>query len=147
MRRLTRKGLRRYPRKRRGATLVEFAVVLPLLLAILMGIVEFGWVFMVRQTLTNAAREGCRTAVLKASTEEDVATRVREVMDPLGYEEGTVWSFDATPITNETQTVTVTAPIEHISITGGYVLSGDDYTISGTCTMRKEGFSAVEDES
>ncbi len=143
MRRLIQNGLRRYPRKRRGATLVEFAVVLPLLLAILMGIVEFGWVFTVRQTLTNAAREGCRTAVLKASTEDDVAIRVREVMDPLGYEEGTVWTFDASPIANEMQTVTVSAPIERISITGGYVLTGGSYSISGTCSMRKEGFAAV----
>ncbi len=141
-----RHGPRRETRKRRGATLVEFAVVLPLLLAILMGIIEFGWVFMVRQTLTNAAREGCRTAVLKASTEDDVSNRVREVMDPLGYEEGTVWTMEATPIADEIQTVTVSAPIERISITGGYILTGDDYSISGTCTMRKEGVLGAGDE-
>ena len=56
---------RKRVRKARGAAVVEFAVVLPLLLTILFGIIEYGWVFMVRQTLQTAAREGARVAVLQ----------------------------------------------------------------------------------
>lgn len=36
-------------KKRKASTIVEFAVVLPFLFAILLGIIEYGWVFMVRQ--------------------------------------------------------------------------------------------------
>ena len=35
-------------RRRRGVAVVELAVVLPLLLALVFGIIEFGWVFMIR---------------------------------------------------------------------------------------------------
>ena len=45
---------RRNANRSRAAAIVEFAVVLPLLLTILFGIIEYGWVFMVRQTLQTA---------------------------------------------------------------------------------------------
>ena len=51
-------------RWRRAAAAVEMAVVTPLLLAVLFGIIEFGWLFTVQHTLVNAAREGARTGVL-----------------------------------------------------------------------------------
>ncbi len=48
----------------RGAALVEFALVLPLLLVIIGGIVDFGFLFQRYEVVTNAAREGARLAVL-----------------------------------------------------------------------------------
>lgn len=50
------------PRSRpeRGAALVEFTLVLPLLLALVFGIVDFGRAFQSWITITNAAREGAR---------------------------------------------------------------------------------------
>lgn len=45
----------------RGAVAVEFALVLPVLLLALVGVVEFGRVFNAQIVLTNAAREGART--------------------------------------------------------------------------------------
>jgi hypothetical protein len=46
----------------RGANLVEMALVLPLLLMLFMGIVDFGRAYYSYVTLTNAAREGARFA-------------------------------------------------------------------------------------
>ena len=46
----------------RGATLVEFAVLIPVLLILLAGILEFGWVFNGWIVITGAAREGARVA-------------------------------------------------------------------------------------
>lgn len=46
--------------KERGAVAVEMAIVLPLLLLILIGTMEFGRVFNVQNSLTQAAREGAR---------------------------------------------------------------------------------------
>ena len=125
-------------RQRRGAAIVEFAVVLPLLLTLLFGIIDFGWVFLVRQTLTNAAREGARVAVLRTSTVDDVGTRVRQVMAPLGYAEGAQWNYTAAAIDADVQQITVTIGIDDISLTGGFILGGG-YDITGTCSMRKEG--------
>jgi Flp pilus assembly protein TadG len=48
----------------KGAAVVEFAVILPLLLLILFGIVEFGFIFYDQALLTNASREGARRAIV-----------------------------------------------------------------------------------
>ncbi|MFD0045974.1 TadE/TadG family type IV pilus assembly protein [Pseudarthrobacter scleromae] len=50
--------------KERGAVAVEMAVLLPLLLLILIGTMEFGRVFNVQNSLTQAAREGARHAAI-----------------------------------------------------------------------------------
>ncbi|MET7276857.1 TadE/TadG family type IV pilus assembly protein [Kribbella sp. NPDC005582] len=51
-------------REDRGATAVEFALLLPMLLLIVMGIVDFGRMLNAQQTLTQAAREGARLVAL-----------------------------------------------------------------------------------
>ena len=65
----------------RGAALVEFALVLPLLLVIIGGIVDFGFLFQRYEVVTNAAREGARLASLPGypcSPGGVVEARVRE---------------------------------------------------------------------
>src|SRR5579862_6687003 len=47
----------------RGAEVVEFAFVVPLLLSLLIGIVWAGRAYNVHETVTRAAREGARAAV------------------------------------------------------------------------------------
>ncbi|AMB41237.1 pilus assembly protein TadE [Paenarthrobacter ureafaciens] len=51
-------------RKERGAVAIEMAILLPLLLLILIGIIEFGRVLNVQVSLTQAAREGARYAAV-----------------------------------------------------------------------------------
>lgn len=128
--------------RKRGVAVVEMAVVLPLLLALVFGIIEFGWVFMIRQTVVNAAREGCRTAVLQTATNEEVGDRIREVMAALGYAEGTDWSFTATDVGEDIQNVTVSISLDAVSLTGGFILRGGS-DLEGTCTMRKEGIAGA----
>jgi Flp pilus assembly protein TadG len=48
----------------RGQSLVEFALVLPILLLIFMGILDFGRAVFAYNTLSNAAREGARVAIV-----------------------------------------------------------------------------------
>jgi len=66
----------RRARSEEGAQLVEFALVLPLLLLIMLGIAEFGFMFQRYEVLTNAAREGARLAVLPGYADADVQARV-----------------------------------------------------------------------
>jgi Flp pilus assembly protein TadG len=49
---------------RRGQALVEAAMVLPLLLLVLVGIMEIGRAWNIRQVVTHAAREGARAAAV-----------------------------------------------------------------------------------
>lgn len=59
----------------RGAELIELAVALPLLLLVLMGIVDFAFMFQRYLVLTNAAMEGARVAVLPGYTTADAQSR------------------------------------------------------------------------
>lgn len=68
----------------RGAAAVEFALMLPLLLLIVLGIVDFGRMLNAQQTLTQAAREGVR---LVALGQPDVAGRTQAAatgLSPVG---------------------------------------------------------------
>jgi Flp pilus assembly protein TadG len=58
-------GRARAPRER-GATAVEFALVLLPLLLLLLGMLDYGWYFYVDLTATNAVREAAREATLYA---------------------------------------------------------------------------------
>lgn len=60
--------------QQRGAAAVEMAIMLPLLLLVIGGIVDFGRYFLQEVQLTNAAREGVRVAVIG---EADVLLRVQ----------------------------------------------------------------------
>ena len=51
-------------RGRRGQSLVEFALVVPILLLMLVGIIEFGRAWNISQTVTFAARQGARKAAV-----------------------------------------------------------------------------------
>ncbi|WP_413934010.1 TadE/TadG family type IV pilus assembly protein [Nitrospira sp. BLG_1] len=49
----------------RGAAAVEFALLLPVFLMILFGIIEFGMIMYGREVVTNAAREGARAGIVQ----------------------------------------------------------------------------------
>jgi Flp pilus assembly protein TadG len=58
---------RRQLRQQRGAVAVEFALIMPVLLLILVGTLEFGRVWSQMQVFQGAAREGARCAAVKAA--------------------------------------------------------------------------------
>ena len=73
--------LRRRWRTDSGAELVEFALVLPVLLVLIVGVADFALLFHGYQVTTNAAREGARLAILPgydANSYATVRARVRE---------------------------------------------------------------------
>lgn len=65
---------------RRGTALVEMALVLPIFIAVTLGIVEFGRAMMVGQLITNAAREGARLGIIDGSTNAEVVTSVQQFL-------------------------------------------------------------------
>jgi Flp pilus assembly protein TadG len=67
-------------RSARGAELVEFALILPLLLFVMLGLVDFGFMFQRFEVVTNAAREGARIAVLPGYATADVLGRVQSYL-------------------------------------------------------------------
>ncbi len=124
-------------KRRWGGATVEMAVVTPLLLTMLLGIIEYGWVFSVRQALTTAAREGARTAALPGSTEEDIEGRVAAFLAPMGLDTYTVQITRSTPF-DPTETVHLTVPYADVTLVGGF-FGSTDFNLGATCSMRKEG--------
>jgi len=63
---------------RRGANAIEFALTLPVFVALVMAIFEFGWMFFMRSTVIHAVRDGCRAGAVIPQTDvpspESVAT-------------------------------------------------------------------------
>lgn len=106
---------------RRGAAVVELAVVTPLLLLMMFGIMEFGLSLMHRESLTNAVREACRVRVLKGATDAEAKTRFASAMTGTGM---TV-SPSAIAVVANTQasgdiiyTVTASVPRSSLSVFG-----------------------------
>ena len=68
----------------RGAAALEFALILPILMLLVFGIISFGMMLTFRQTLSQAATEGARAAAVEpdAGAQEDEAlAAVNDAMD------------------------------------------------------------------
>lgn len=70
---------RRGPADDAGQALLEFALLLPLLLILVIGIVEFARLWMQYQVVTDAAREAARMAVIKDIDLNDAAARAARI--------------------------------------------------------------------
>ncbi|MGB7158741.1 MAG: TadE/TadG family type IV pilus assembly protein, partial [Tepidisphaeraceae bacterium] len=64
--------------------MVEFAIILPLLVMLLFGIIEFGWIFFKASQVNQAARMGSRIAIRPAATEDEVTDAIAAVMSGAG---------------------------------------------------------------
>jgi Flp pilus assembly protein TadG len=107
-------------RSERGAELLEFALVLPVLLLVLAGILDMGFLFKDYEVLTNAAREGARMAALPGWVESDVQTRVNNYLAAGG--------FQGTATTSIEQVSLATEPAS------GQTINGVQVTVSGSHT-------------
>ena len=123
----------------RGATAVEFAMILPLLILLVVGIAEFGRAFQVQGTLSAAAREGVRLMALQndpASARAAVRSAATS-LDP-GVTDAQIAISPATCPTlaaGSTQVrLTVTYPMPYL--TGFF---GTGVTLTGTGVMRCNG--------
>jgi Flp pilus assembly protein TadG len=131
----------------RGAELIEMVVVLPLLLLVMFGIVDFGFMFQRYVVLTNAAMEGARVGILPGYTEADVQARA-ESYAATGGVPGPVTAVAATVSLDEPDggvwpavEVTVTHPYQYqyigpiVAIFGG---SFSTVTLTARATMRRQ---------
>ena len=112
-------------RDEQGQTMAEFAIVLPILIVLLFGIVQFGILFNNYVTLTDAARAGARAAAVSRQSGDPTGTATAAVRSSandlnqakLGVSVSSAW----TP--GSQVTVTATYPYA-ISLLGWVVTSG-----------------------
>ena len=134
------KALARRQRRERGAAAVEFALVMPLLLILVLGIFEFGRAYNIQATLSAAAREGVRVMAVQNSSSAATAATQAAAAPAVTLSSGQITvSPGACPeagsgATPATATVTVTYPMAFV--TGFF---GASITLNGTGVMRCNG--------
>jgi Flp pilus assembly protein TadG len=125
----------------RGTALIEFTLILPMLLVLTVGAVDFGRAFFVKNIVEQAAREGVRLrAVTSTADSALVRTRVMDVLDAANV---TLTGLAITgPNPDKTVKVVVTAEFNWI-FPGVFNLFGAGFTnpmsLTGEAVMRNEG--------
>ena len=127
-------------RGRRGAALVELAIVMPILCLLTLGLMEYGWVFLKVSQVNQAARQGVRTAVRPDATTENVKAAVAAMMLQAGIKstDYTLTYTDIGVAVGQPVTVHVSVNYNKITLTGTGLVPLPD-KIQGRGTMSKEG--------
>jgi Flp pilus assembly protein TadG len=133
-------------RNKRGTSVVEMAIVLPLLLTLVFAIGEFGIMFTQYQTLINAAREGARTGVLfrgatcaAATVKSQIATTVNTYMAASGIQTGTLTTTSSGECSGSGTQLVVTSAVPYsFAALPGLAGLQSSITLSARSTMRNE---------
>ena len=119
-------------RKEEGQSTVEFALVLPIFLLLIFGMMDFGWLFYNKIEINNASREGARYAVIHCSDfgydEQQTVLHVNKYVPTATVD-----------ISSDVEDITVSVKRDVEVLTGvSQVFLGDTVEIQASCTMRKE---------
>jgi Flp pilus assembly protein TadG len=110
---------RRRRRSERAQSIVEFALILPIFLLIVMATVDFGWALRAWISTTNAAREGARLGVTGANEAAIVSRTVNHADDLIDPDDVVVEGAQGD--TGDNVTVTVNIEYTYISPVGGFL--------------------------
>ena len=140
--------IKRFKRCENGVAAVEFALILPVLMLILFGILNYGILLYDQAVITNAAREGARWGAINTTTTISCSGTAIGTADPCqianSYTASNLISFGSSVTSTTTAsgsgtsgsivTVTVTYPFTEIGYVVGYLLNN----LSSTSVMYHE---------
>jgi Flp pilus assembly protein TadG len=121
------------------------ALVMALLLYVVLGAVEYGYMFLRQQQVTNAARQAARLAATPDATASGVSTQVDTLMTAYGMPKGT-YNYTTTltpaniqPGTGQTLTVKISVNYKNNLAIVNSSLCPIPTTLNAAVTMEKEG--------
>ena len=124
---------------RSGAAVVELAVCLPILTLITLATIESSAMIFLQQSLSVAAYEGARVALVPSATEENARYQTELILTGRTVQGATVTvspnNFDVLPAGTWIQVV-ASAPFSQNSLAGGWLFNGN--TLTATVEMMKE---------
>ena len=126
-----------------GAATVEAALVFPLLLTLTLGVIEYGWLFLKSQQITNASRQAARVAIRPASGNADAIAVVDNLMAAAGLGDSG-YAIEISPIdisgidAGEALTVHVSVPAANVALMNVPLLPMPE-NLGAAVTMSKEG--------
>ena len=127
---------------RRAVVVIEAALVLPLVLLILFGILEYGWMFYQAHQVTHAARLGARIGITADATEAEVTDAVEAMLCARGICELGVVTFPLGPFVDleSGDILTVTVTVESYADVGlGMPMVPTPANLHASVSMVKEG--------
>ncbi len=132
-----------------GGSLVEFAIISPLLFLLLFGIIEFGFLLFDKAVLTNASREGARAGIVFSDPRpipDDIIKAVNDYCSDylISFSETAAPIVTVTPgeDSGDLLTVNVTYPYQFLVFAGLSELFGDG--IDGTINLTAETVMRLE---
>jgi Flp pilus assembly protein TadG len=131
-------------KNRRGAAVVEFAIVAPVFFLLVFGMIEYGRMVMVQQVLTNAAREGARYAVIQTTNDTTaVTTKVKDYLTSgkLKASASTVtvtWPASGSSGSSQPVTVKVSIPFGQVSWLPSPMFLSSTTKLEASSVMRRE---------
>ncbi|HET9199797.1 MAG TPA: TadE family protein [Dehalococcoidia bacterium] len=124
--------------KESGQAIVEFAIVLPLLLILLFGVIDFGRALQTYITINNASREGARLGAI--NPEADIEGKVRDAAGAFDNDSLTVAvDFPDGEASGESVVVDVDYEYSFITPLGSFVES-----LAGTLTLGTSSDMRIE---
>ena len=121
----------------RGAVLVEFAIVLPIFILILIGTVEFGIVLHDYSLLQSASREGARAAAV-GFTQAAIEQRVRDFALDINNENLTIEINNAQGVRGSTVSVRTSYPVPLITPLMQSIVGSSSFNLRAETLMRLE---------
>ncbi len=122
----------------RGIASLEFVIIMPVLLILLFGVMEYGWMMTKSGELVNAAREGARVGARPDATVADINTVVDTRMGDAGMTGYTTTITTATDV-GDPVTVQVTVPYDGGVELIGFFLVPVPGNLQASVSMSKEG--------
>lgn len=124
---------------RRGASLIEAAFVVPIMLSLIFGAIEFGTLLHMRHTMLHAAREGARALAVQGMSTSQAVSDVYELLpgDPDDFDFEVTASAPDPDALDRDCVVEVTVPYTDASLGDMFGLFGDD-RMKVRVTMRSE---------
>jgi Flp pilus assembly protein TadG len=143
-----RKSFGRQRRSRRGAAVVELAFTAPILFLLCFGMIDVGRAVMVQNLITNAARDGARTAVLDGATAGAIESQVQEYLAGSTIADAVV-TVSPNPLTlanlGDPVSVTVQVPFDSVSwLPSSMYFQGTN--LQATVVMRREVSNGADEE-
>lgn len=134
----------------RGAEVIEFALVLPILMLALAAILDMGFLFNSYEVVTNAAREGARLAAIPGHTDTQIETRVANYVAAAGLKTANVTTTVTRPEVLNVGAATINGVKVVVTYRHDYMVLGplvelvqagksfDSATLTAVSTMRTE---------
>lgn len=123
-----------YIRNNRGQSLVEFALVLPVLTLLVFGIIDYGRLFNEFLVISHASREGARAGIVSAATLSAVSTAVKSAAPNRTL---TIAMNPSTPVRGNPVTVTVSSRLTLLTPVST-LFTKNPFPVTAATTMRAE---------